>query len=103
MLLAGTCRVVFRRPVYSGMCFFFVAAPLGILWLALGDAWIGILSLVAAAGALALIPLDLRRNAFEMRAPDQDAFKGKRYMYAVGAAIPVVVLALSALIYFVAR
>jgi hypothetical protein len=92
----------FRRPVYSGLVLGFVAAPLGILWYQLGDAWLGILALVFAAVALALVPVDLRRNAFETGGGlHPDSFKG-RWM-AIGALLPLVMIAAFTLIYVLAE
>ena len=102
-LVAGYARGVlhFRRPVYSGIVLFFVAAPLAILWGELGDAWLGILALVFAALALALLPIDMRRNAFESgRGRHPDAFKASSI--AIGVALPVVMLAAVAVIYLIA-
>ena len=100
--MAGyACGVHFRRPVYSGLVLFFVAAPLAILWGDLGDAWLGVLALVFAAVALALVPVDLRRDAFKVgTGPHPDAFKGSSI--AIGVALPVVMLAAVAVIHLIA-
>ncbi|MDA0185789.1 hypothetical protein OJ997_36130 [Solirubrobacter phytolaccae] len=92
----------FRRPVYSGMVLFFMAVPLAVVWYDLRDAWIGICALVVAAVAVVLIPVDLRRNAFEMGSGQHpDSFKGSSI--AIGALLPFVSLAAVGLVYLIAR
>ena len=92
----------FKRVVLSGVVLFFVAAPLAILWLSTErEPWrtaFAVASAVCVLVAVACVPLDVRRGAFEVgsgRHPD--ALQARNL--ALGALLPIAVLAIVAALY----